>query len=121
MYVDPLHRSSDRAATFAPMAPHPLGAWVCHGHEGVVANPPMPFLLERKRGALGTLIGHVARANTVWREPGPAAPSVVSFQDPQAYVTPGWYPRQGGAQRGRSHLEPRGGPCAGQCEGDRGP
>jgi transcriptional regulator len=34
------------------------------------------------------LIGHVARANPVWRELGAAAPSVVMFQGPQAYITP---------------------------------
>lgn len=62
MYVNPLHRLTDREALFALMASHPLGAWVCHGQTGLVANH-VPFLLDRTRGPFGTLIGHVSRAN----------------------------------------------------------
>lgn len=91
MYVHPLHRLTHREALFALMASHPLGAWVCHARAGLVANH-VPFLLDRSRGPFGTLIGHVARANSVWRELGSAVSSVVMFQGPQAYITPGWYP-----------------------------
>lgn len=91
MYIHPQHRLTDREALFTVMASHPLGAWVCHGRTGLVANH-VPFLLDRGRGPLGTLIGHVSRANTVWRDLDPAVPSVVMFQGPQAYITPGWYP-----------------------------
>lgn len=91
MYVNPLHRLTDRETLFALMASHPLGAWVCHGRDGLIANH-VPFLLDRSRGQFGTLIGHVSRANRVWRELGSAGPSVVMFQGPQAYITPGWYP-----------------------------
>lgn len=91
MYINRLHQLTDRGAQFALIASHPLGAWVCHGRGGLVANH-VPFVLDHSRGPLGTLIGHVARANTVWRELGPATPSVVMFQGAQSYVTPGWYP-----------------------------
>jgi transcriptional regulator len=73
------------------MAAHPLGAWVSHGPSVLVANH-LPWLLDRSRGPLGTLMGHVSRANPVWRELGPGVPSVVMFQGPQAYITPSWYP-----------------------------
>jgi transcriptional regulator len=98
MYIDPRHRLTDREAVHSLMASHPLGAWVCHGPEGLIANH-VPFLLDRGRGPLGTLIGHVSRANPVWRELGPTTPSVVMFQGPQAYITPGWYP--GKAEHGQ--------------------
>jgi transcriptional regulator len=91
MYVNPLHRLADREALFALMESHPLGSWVCHGHTGLVANH-VPFLLDRSRGPYGTLFGHVSRANKVWRGLGSAGASVVMFQGPQAYITPGWYP-----------------------------
>jgi transcriptional regulator len=96
--VNPLHRLTDRETLLALMASHPLGAWVCHGQTGLVANH-VPFLLERSRGPCGTLIGHVSRANEVWRELGSGSPSVVMFQGPQAYITPGWYP--GRAEHGK--------------------
>lgn len=98
MYVNPRHRLTDRDTLFALMASHPLGAWVCHGSAGLVANH-VPFLLDRSRGPFGTLIGHVSRANSVWRELGSASPSLLMFQGPQAYITPSWYP--GKAEHGK--------------------
>ena len=100
MYLPASHRLNDPAALHALMTAHPLGAWVCTGtgEEGLVANH-LPWLLDRSRGPLGTLIGHVARGNRVWRGLGPATPSVVMFSGPQAYITPGWYP--GKAEHGR--------------------
>ena len=98
MYIPPLHRLSDRESLFVLMAAHPLGAWVGQGRHGLVANH-VPFLLDRERGPSGTLIGHVSRANSVWRELDAGAPSVVMFQGPQAYISPAWYP--GHAAHGR--------------------
>lgn len=91
MYVSRHHAPTDPAAIFDLMEAHPLGAWVCQTAGGLVANH-VPFLLDRSRGEFGTLVGHVARANPVWRELATAAPSVVVFQGPQAYISPGWYP-----------------------------
>lgn len=91
MYVNPLHRLTDCEALFAVMESHPLGAWVCYSEAGLVANH-VPFLLDRSRGPYGTLIGHVSRANKVWRDIASTRRSVVMFQGPQAYITPGWYP-----------------------------
>jgi transcriptional regulator len=98
MYVHKKHQLSDRAALYALMSSHPLGAWVCMGRGGLIANH-VPFVLDRNRGPHGTLIGHVARANPVWRELGPSTASVVMFQGPQAYISPGWYP--GKAEHGQ--------------------
>jgi transcriptional regulator len=55
----------------------------------------LPFVLDRGRGALGTLIAHVARANPIWRrfEAGPEVLAV--FQGPHAYVSPDWYAGRG--------------------------
>lgn len=91
MYVSKHHALDDREAIFGLMEAHPLGAWVCQTEGGLVANH-VPFLLDRNRGEFGTLVGHVSRANPVWRQLNTAAPSVVMFQGPQAYISPGWYP-----------------------------
>lgn len=91
MYIPSLHRLADNEALISLMQAHPLGAWVCLGEGGLIANH-VPFLLDRSRGTHGTLIGHVSRANPVWRELGPTTPSVVMFRGPQAYITPAWYP-----------------------------
>lgn len=91
MYLPKYHQLADREAIWALMQTHALGAWVCCTTEGLIANH-LPLFLDRTRGPHGTLMGHVSRANDVWQVLRPAAPSVVMFQGPQAYITPGWYP-----------------------------
>lgn len=92
MYIRKEHELTDPQALVALMASHPLGAWVCQGADGPLIANHIPFVLDRSRGPLGTLVGHVSRANGVWRELAPGRPSVVMFQGPQSYVTPAWYP-----------------------------
>lgn len=69
----------------------PIGAWVCPSADGLIANH-IPFLLDKSRGKFGTLLGHVSRANPVWQRLLEGTQSVVMFQGPHAYITPGWYP-----------------------------
>lgn len=91
MYIAKHHRQPDLGVTQALIEAHPLGAWVVQASDGLVANH-VPFLLDRSRGTQGTLLGHVSRANPVWRQLQDGVPSVVMFQGPQSYITPGWYP-----------------------------
>ena len=91
MYVSKHHQLTNQEAIFSLMESHPLGAWVCQVGDALDANH-VPFLLDRSRGPLGALIGHVSRANRIWRELDAHTSSLVMFQGPQAYVTPGWYP-----------------------------
>lgn len=91
MYLPRKYQINDRETVFGIIESHPLGAWVCPSNEGLIANH-LPFYLDRTRGPQGTLMAHVARANSAWRQLVPDATSVVIFQGPQAYVTPAWYP-----------------------------
>ena len=71
---------------------HPFGLLVTQTTDGPSANG-IPFILDADGAAgLGTLRGHVARANPVWREAATDVPSLVVFQGPDAYVSPSWYP-----------------------------
>lgn len=88
MYIPAHNKETDIATMRALIQACPLGAWVTAGEGGLVANH-IPFLIDPTRGEFGTLIGHVARANPVWKSP---APSLVIFQGPQTYITPAWYP-----------------------------
>lgn len=98
MYVPKHHALADADAARTLIESHALGAWVFEGPGGLVANH-LPFFLERGRGAQGTLIGHVSRANPAWRALESGRPSVVMFRGPQAYVSPGWYPGKAGHGR----------------------
>lgn len=88
MYL-PAHFNIPDAATLqALVQAHPLATWATVV-DGLPVVNHVPFRLDPSRGEHGTLVGHVARANPVWRQPGP---SVLAFQGAQAYVSPGWYP-----------------------------
>ena len=91
MYVSKHHAQPDIGETQAVIEAGPLGAWVVPGDDGLIANH-IPFLLDRSRGKFGTLLGHVSRANPVWKQLPVSARSVVMFQGAQSYITPGWYP-----------------------------
>ena len=91
MYVSKHHAQPDLVEAQNLIEAYPLGAWVAPSDEGLVANH-VPFLLDRSRGKFGTLLGHVSRANPVWTQLLASNHSVVMFQGPQSYITPGWYP-----------------------------
>jgi len=70
---------------------HPLGALVTLGAGGLEANH-IPFEIDSDPAPFGTLRGHVARANPVWRELSRGADALAIFQGPASYVSPSWYP-----------------------------
>lgn len=59
MHLPPCHPFTNREALFGLMDAHPLGTWVCPGTDGLIANH-VPFVLDRRRGPHGTVLGHVA-------------------------------------------------------------
>lgn len=70
---------------------HPFGTLVVlAGAE--LAGAHLPFLLRGEQGDKGTLCGHVARANSVWKHFGGRVEALAIFQGPHAYITPSWYP-----------------------------
>ncbi len=69
---------------------HSLGTWVTADVDELCINH-VPFVLDAKRGELGTLTGHVARANPIWQLAESRMPSAIVFRGPQTYITPSWY------------------------------
>ena len=51
----------------------------------------LPLLLDADRGPLGTLVGHMARANPQWRAFDGATQVLAIFSGPHGYVSPRWY------------------------------
>lgn len=91
MYVPKHFAETDAAVMHALIKERPLGTWVTQADGELTVNH-IPFLLDPQRGEHGTLVGHVARSNPVWKSLSPTSPSVVVFQGPQAYISPSWYP-----------------------------
>lgn len=85
MYLPKYFEVDDVAVLQAHIAAHPLATWATSVDGEIVVNH-VPFRLDVERRVL---VGHVARANPVWRQP---AKSVFVFQGPSAYVSPSFYP-----------------------------
>ena len=68
----------------------PLSTLVTLSSDGLVANH-IPLYLRVDGSPLGTLAGHVARSNPLWRETDMGVQVLVIFQGPQAYISPNWY------------------------------
>lgn len=100
MYL-PTHFEEARSETLrALIYSHPLGTLITQDRGGALQADPIPFILDTGRGGNGTLLGHVARANTVWRETREDVEALVVFHGAQSYISPGWYPSK--AEHGRA-------------------
>lgn len=81
------------------MRARPLATLVTLAGGAIEANH-VPLQLSPGEGPFGTLRGHVARANALWRETDAGSEVLAIFQGPDAYVTPSWYPSK--AEDGRA-------------------
>jgi transcriptional regulator len=91
MYV-PNHFAESRVDVLHRLVrEHPLAALVTFNSNELNANH-IPFELDPEPAPFGTLRGHVARANPVWREYSKDVESLAIFQGAQLYITPSWYP-----------------------------
>jgi len=91
MYV-PAHFAEQRLEILAQLIhERPLGTLVTLSSTGLNANH-LPFELAPEPMPSGTLRGHVARANPVWRDFVEEIDALVIFHGPSTYVSPAWYP-----------------------------
>ena len=88
MYVPDAFRQTDRSTLHALIRANPLGMLVTVP-DGVPDANHLPFLLADD-GHLGTLRGHVASANVVWKGAN-NAPALVVFHGSDGYISPSWY------------------------------
>jgi transcriptional regulator len=86
MYI-PTAFQLDMPAALALLDAHPLATLVCSDAEGSEVNL-LPLLREGDRA----LIGHIARANGLWKRFVDGSHVVAVFHGAQGYVHPGWYP-----------------------------
>jgi Transcriptional regulator len=89
MYVPPAFRETDLPFIHETMRAAGLANLVTSTANGLVCTP-IPMVLDEREGDMGTLYGHVAKANPQWKEP-PVGEALAIFMGPDAYVTPSWY------------------------------
>ena len=91
MYIPKHFEEPDVSVLHALIRSHPLSTWVTQADGELLVNH-IPFLVDPSRGEHGTLVGHVARANPVWKSFSKEIPSAVVFQGPEGYISPSFYP-----------------------------
>jgi transcriptional regulator len=89
MYVPPAFRMDDLPALHEAIRAARLASFVTATPAGPMATP-LPLFLVPDEGPLGTLYGHLARANPHWRADA-TGDAMALFMGPDAYVTPSWY------------------------------
>lgn len=91
MYL-PAHFNETRTDVLhALMRAHPLSTLVTLCNSGLVANH-VPVQTLDDPAPLGTIRGHIARANPLWREYRSETQALAIFQGPQVYISPSFYP-----------------------------
>jgi transcriptional regulator len=91
MYL-PMHFKEERLPMLHGLIrAQPLATLVTLSTGGLTADH-VPLLLDAERGAYGTLVGHVARANPLWKDHQTAVDALAVFTGPDSYISPSFYP-----------------------------
>ncbi len=91
MYVPKHFAITDTAWCHALMRANAFAVMVTADDAGAPFATHLPLLVDETRGSVGTLRGHVARANPHWRYLAAGRPTLVVFSGAHAYVSPSWY------------------------------
>jgi transcriptional regulator len=91
MYV-PAHFKEDRVAVLHDaIRTYGFGTLVTSSEQELEASH-LPLLLDPEPAPLGTVLGHLARANPQWQRVKPGIQALAIFLGPNTYITPSWYP-----------------------------
>ncbi|HEV2474313.1 MAG TPA: FMN-binding negative transcriptional regulator [Chthonomonadales bacterium] len=93
MYIPTAFEEKSVEALRRLIRTYPFGALVTTSEQGEPFATHLPFLLAEEPAPNGMLMGHVARANSQWRDFGRGV-AVAIFQGPHAYISPSWYRSQ---------------------------
>jgi transcriptional regulator len=92
MYIPASFAESDLTRLHDFMRQHSFALLTSLHADGLIASH-LPLLLDPGAGPLGQLCGHMARANSQWRDVHGEVLAV--FSGPHVYVSPSWYEEAG--------------------------
>jgi transcriptional regulator len=90
MYLPKSFEPPDTDTLLHFLRAHSFGVLVTATSHGLDGNH-LPFVFDPEPSPYGTLRGHVARANPIWRE-CQGADALAIFQGPDSFISPSWYP-----------------------------
>jgi len=89
MYVPGSFAVSDEKILESFIERYDFATLTSSSSSGLVASH-IPIMLRRSAGK-AVLVGHVARANSHWRQFDGSSETLAIFHGPHAYVSPSWY------------------------------
>jgi transcriptional regulator len=90
LYLPAFFKEERIEVLHALMRARPLAALVTSTASGLAANH-VPMETADEPAPYGTLRGHIARANPLWKEYLAGAEALAIFQGPQSYISPSYY------------------------------
>jgi len=88
----PAHFAEDRPEVLQELVRrHPLATLIAQRGSAIDADH-VPVLIDAADGPHGTLRGHVARANGLWKAVAENSEVLAIFHGEEHYVSPAWYP-----------------------------
>lgn len=90
MYIPKQFEESNVEVLHQLIREKPLATLVTINDGGIEANH-VPLLLSNQAKPYGTLCGHVAKANPLWKDHPADKDVLVIFHGADGYVTPSWY------------------------------
>ena len=64
---------------------------ITHSEKNGVRVSHLPLIFQNEGGDHGTLVGHMAKGNTHWKEFGSQSEVLCIFHGPHGYISPTWY------------------------------
>ncbi len=89
MYTPPSFAEPEQPNLHDFIEGHSFATLVTNKGDGLAISH-LPLLLDRHRGEHGSLVGHMAKANSHWKD-ADGQKSFAIFHGPHAYVSPTWY------------------------------
>jgi transcriptional regulator len=89
MYIPKSFSQTDLGILHAFMQQYNFATLVSQAETGLTATH-LPLMLDPTRGEYGTLLGHMAKANSQWKSMF-QQDVLVMFQGPHTYISPSWY------------------------------
>jgi len=90
MYLPGLFKETRTPVMHDLIRAHPFAMLVTLDDSGLVANH-IPMEVDPDAGPHGTLRGHVARANPLWKTHRPEVDALAVFHGPHHYISPTYY------------------------------
>lgn len=90
MYIPPSFRVEDAPKLAALIQRHSFATLITHDG-GAPCASHLPMLYRPEAGTHGTLISHMARANSQWEHFASGSEVLAIFHGPHCYISPSWY------------------------------